>query len=408
MSLSPVETRQSARSDLGSSARSDLGSNASSALLSGPFVALILTNVAFSFSFSTFFLLPKFMAQELSASASEIGGIATVFGVAMLLAVPWVSRLLDGTRNRAVIVAGCTLQALASLGFVWVDSVGPRMVVLRCMQALAMSMLGNAGAVVVADLAPRGRLAQALGLFAGTGMVMTAVAPAFVEWLAEREGYAPAFAIASGAAAVAALLALRLEGGGTAHAEHSSLLGVLRRASSLRMILVLGCAGLGFGVMFSFSQPFALELGIKNVRGFFLAFAAAAVFVRVVLGGAIDRIGARKVATVSLAAYGVVVLSMYGLKDGRLMLLGGLFGLAHGLFIPAFTAFIVGNAAVHERGKLMTLFNGAFNLGNCVVVLLGVLAERAGYPAVFALSGALILLSPALMFGWPSQPGETP
>jgi hypothetical protein len=33
----------------------------------------------------------------------------------------------------------------------------------------------------------------------------------------------------------------------------------------------------------------------------------------------------------------------------------------------------------------MTLFNGAFNLGNCVVVLLGVLAERAGYPAVFAL-----------------------
>lgn len=395
MSLSPADAR--------ASASSDRGSHASTALLSAPFVALILTNVAFSFSFSTFFLLPKFMAQELRASASEIGGLATVFGVAMLLAVPWVSRLLDGTRNRAVIILGCTLQALSALGFVWVDALGLRMVVLRCMQALAMSMLSNAGAVLVADLAPRGRLAQALGLFAGTGMVMTAVAPAFVEWLAEREGYAPAFAIASGAAAVAALLALRLEPGGAAHVEQSSLLGVLRRGSSLRMILVLGSAGLGFGVMFAFSQPFALELGIKNVRGFFLAFAAAAVFVRVALGGAIDRIGARKVSTVSLAAYGVVVLSMYALRDGRLMLIGGLFGLAHGLFMPAFTAFIVGNAAVHERGKLMTLFNGAFNLGNCVVVMLGVLAERAGYPVVFALSGALILLSPALMFGWPAQ-----
>jgi predicted MFS family arabinose efflux permease len=232
-------------------------------------------------------------------------------------------------------------------------------------------------------------------------MVMTAVAPAFVEWLTERSSYGPAFAIASVSACVAMLLAFRLDPGSSAHVQHSSLRSVLRRASSLRMILVLGTAGLGFGVMFAFSQPFALELGIKNVRGFFLAFAAAAVFVRVLLGGSIDRIGARKVATVSLAAYGAVVLGMYTLQHGRLMLLGGLFGLAHGLFIPSFTAFIVGNAVPHERGKLMTLFNGAFNLGNCVVVLLGVLAERHGYRAVFAVTGALVLVAPALMFRWP-------
>ena len=372
-------------------------------LLSAPFVALLLTNVAFSFSFSTFFLLPKFMAQQLAAGPRQIGALATAFGVAILLAVPVVGRLLDGSRNRAVIVLGCALQSLCALGFVWVDSFGPAMIALRCLQALAMSMFNNAGSVIVADLAPKGRLAQALGLFAGTGMVMTAVAPAFVEWLTERTSYGPAFAIASVSALVALLLALRLDPGSSAHVQRSSLRTVLRRASSLRMILVLGSAGLGFGVMFAFSQPFALELGIKNVRGFFLAFAVAAVFVRLLLGGSIDRIGARKVATVSLAAYGAVVLGMYALEDGRLMLLGGLFGLAHGLFIPAFTAFIVGNALPHERGKLMTLFNGAFNLGNCVVVLLGVLSERHGYRAVFAVTGALMLVAPALMFRWPGS-----
>jgi len=374
-------------------------------LLSAPFVALLLTNVAFSFSFSTFFLLPKYMAQQLAAGPSQIGVVTTAFGVAMLLAVPVVGRLLDGSRNRAVIVLGCALQALCALGFVWVDSLGPAMLVLRCGQALAMSMFNNAASVIVADLAPKGRLAQALGLFAGTGMVMTAVAPAFVEWLTERTSYRPAFAIASVAASVAVLLAFRLDAGSSAHVQRSSLRAVLRRRSSLRMILVLAIAGLGFGVMFAFSQPFALELGMQNVRGFFLAFAAAAVFVRVVLGASIDRIGARKVATVSLAAYGAVVLAMYTLQEGRLMLLGGLFGLAHGLFIPAFTAFIVGNALPHERGKLMTLFNGAFNLGNCVVVLLGVLAERHGYRVVFAVSGLLILASPTLMFGWPRPRG---
>jgi predicted MFS family arabinose efflux permease len=370
-------------------------------MFSRDFKALLLTNIAFSFALSCFFLLPKYMAQQLHAGPSEIGALTTGFGITSLITVPLVGRLLDGSRDRAIVVAGCGLMALSALGFVWVDSFGPGLLALRCVQAVALSMFSNAGSVIVTDLAPRGRLAQALGLFAGTGMVMTAIAPAFVEWLSERGGYRPAFAVASAAAALGMALALRIQIVGKPHAARASLRRVLVRPSSLRMIAVLGCAGLGFGVVFAFSQPFALELGTRNVRGFFLAFAAAAVFVRVVLGGMIDRLGPGRVAGSSLFCYGAVVALMYFLEPGRLELLGALFGFSHGLFIPAFTAFIVGGAQVHERGKLMTLFNGAFNLGNCLVVLLGVAAERHGYPRVFAVTGCLIASAPLLLVGWP-------
>jgi len=155
--------------------------------------------------------------------------------------------------------------------------------------------------------------------------------------------------------------------------------------------------------MFAFSQPFALQVGIENVRTFFLAFAAAAAFVRVALGGVVDRVGPRRVATLSLVGYGLTLLSMVLLAPGRLGILGGLFGLAHGLFIPAFSAFIVSAGPAHERGKLMTLFNGSFQLGNCLVVLLGVAADRYGYRAVFAATGALVLTGPLLLAGWPEH-----
>jgi predicted MFS family arabinose efflux permease len=372
-------------------------------LFTPAFSALLFVNLAFSFALSAFFMLPKFMAQVLGARASEIGAVTTAFGVVMVLAVPLVGRLLDGVRERAVLVSGCVLMACASLGFVWIETMGPALVVLRCLQGVSLSMFVNASSVLVAELAPPRKLAQALGTFAGTGMVMTAVAPALVEWIAAWRGYGPAFLLASGVAALSVPLALRVHSRAILHTQQSRLRDVMLRGSSLRMIAVLASAGIGFGVMFAFSQPFALQVGIENVRAFFLAFAAAAAFVRVALGGVVDRVGPRRVATLSLVGYGLTLLAMVLLAPGRLALLGGLFGLAHGLFIPAFSAFVVSDGVPHERGKLMTLFNGAFQLGNCLVVLLGVAADRYGYRAIFAVTGALVLLGPLLLVSWPAH-----
>lgn len=370
-------------------------------MLTPAFAALLVVNVAFSFALSTFFLLPKYLVQELGATPSDVGAVATGFGLTMVLAVPLLGRLLDGSRDRAVMIGGCVVMAVSALGFVFVTKLGLAILLLRALQGIALSMFHNAASVIVADLSPPGRMAQALGLFAGTGMVMTAVAPALVELIAERSGYAPAFALAAFAAALSVLLALRVPVPRHQTRVESSLRSLLSRSTSLRMIAVLGGTGLGFGAMFTFSSPFALALGIENVRGFFLAFAGGAVCVRFGLGGAIDRIGHRRVSTFALTGYGVSVAAMYFLAPGRLELLGGLFGLFHGLFLPAFTAFVVSESAAHERGKMMTLFNGAFNVGNTLVVLLGMIAERHGFPLVFGATGVLVLLGPLLLAGWP-------
>ena len=63
---------------------------------------------------------------------------------------------------------------------------------------------------------------------------------------------------------------------------------------------------------------------------------------------------------------------------------GAALGVAHGLFYPAYNALAVESIGVHERGKLIGLFQAGFNLGSsCGALALGELAERAGYPAVY-------------------------
>jgi MFS family permease len=104
----------------------------------------------------------------------------------------------------------------------------------------------------------------------------------------------------------------------------------------------------------------------------------------------------------TLALYAVVVGSMSGLQPGWLGFFGAGLGIAHGLFYPAYNAFAVEGLGEHERGKLMGLFQAGFNAGSsCGTLVLGELAERAGYPPVFWVAGGcvaaawlVVLLSP--------------
>jgi len=80
-------------------------------------------------------------------------------------------------------------------------------------------------------------------------------------------------------------------------------------------------------------------------------------------------------------------------------------GLAHGVLYPALNAVALAQAGPRERGRVMALYQGAFQLGGTVgPVLLGQLAARTGYAPVFLTASACL----ALAFGvlaWRSSGG---
>ncbi|MCC6849996.1 MAG: MFS transporter [Deltaproteobacteria bacterium] len=357
-------------------------------------------------AFSTFYLLPKFLAQELGAGPSEIGLAVGIFPIATVAATPFAGWVVDRFPRRYAMVAGAAVMALAAAGFLGVRRLGPFLDALRALQGLSYALVVTAVGTLVADVVPRARLNQALGLSGASMLVMNAVAPAAAEPLAAAAGWPAVFAAASIAAATATVLAagVREPAWARAAGARGGLRALLAQPVARHYGLVVALSGAAFGAVFTFEPAHALALGRTRVGGFFIAYACAAIAVRVGLGSLPARLGSYRVARTALALYALVVLALAGVGAGGLEPLGALFGLAHGLFYPAINAIAVAAVRRHERGRMIAVFTGAFSAGLAGgSTLLGYVAVWGGYPAVFVVAAcgaavALVLLrvSPAL------------
>jgi MFS family permease len=361
-------------------------------LVSRQFVLLLALLVAFGFSFSVFLLLPKYLAVEHHAGARTIGAISAAAMLSGVLCVPLIGIWIDRYPRRPLVVVSALAMGVASAGFALVDAVGTSIVFLRLVQGVAFTMLFNAVATLVTDLASPQRLGQALGLF-GVAMLSTnAIAPMVAEPLADWAGWAPVFVLAGLSGAVAAGLGLSIREQRDATPQSQS---PVRGLLSPRKLFVLGIAavvGAALGTMFTFTQPFALGQGITRLSDFFLGYTVAALVVRLGFGNVADRLGRQRVSVAALLLYGAVVAATAALRPGTLGLLGALFGIAHGVFYPAMTALAVQGVPRAQRGSTLTYFNGAFNAGVGVsVAAFGLVADAYGYPFVFIATGILTL-----------------
>lgn len=379
------------------------------ALYTRSFVALLLAQAAFGYAFSSFFLLPKWIITELGGGPEKIGLVMAAFGATSVFCIPLVGVLIDRLGRRQFMTAGALVMAATSLGFLRVHEVGPLLYGLRALQGVAFSMTFIAAATLATDLTPPERLGQALGVFGVSMLSMHALAPAMAETLVAHGGWDGVFLAAAALSLACVLLTAFVREPARRQYDAEavpSLLSIASRPRSLRIMAVTAISGAAFGSMMTYSQPFALSLGRENVRGFFIAYAVAAAIVRLGFGSLADRLGRDRVSVLSLAAYGVVVLSMAKLRPGWLEPLGACFGLAHGLFYPAFNALALDAASAHERGKVMALYNGSFNAGNSGATLaLGFFAAWAGYPAVFVAAAAGVFAGVALLVWSPEGRG---
>ena len=366
-------------------------------LLSRGFAALLVAQVGFGYAFSTFLVLPKFLVVALRASPPEIGLVTAAHNGLVVVLVPLLGALVDRHGRRRFLTAGALLMAAASLAFTRVDALGPAIYALRGLQALAFAMAYAGGSALAVDEAPPDRVAQAIGIFGLTFLSMNAVAPGVAEEVSVRVGWPAAFALAAIGALLCAALSLRLrERAGERAAEPllAGLVGVARRPSQLRVLVVIALVGIGFTAIFVFHQPFAEELGISRLRAFFAAYAGVVILVRVAFGDLIDRAGARRAALAALALYTGVPLLALAIPRTGLALVGVGLGLAHGVLYPALNAVALAQAGPRERGRVMALYQGAFQLGGTVgPVLLGQLAARTGYAPVFLTASACLGLA---------------
>ena len=362
---------------------------------------LLVAVVAFGFAHSSYFLLPKFLAVELHADASQIGLYSAVTWVANVVLVSFAGIWIDRRGRLPFAYFGAVVMALTGVGFLAVDSLGPLLFALRLAHGVAFTFFFIATQTLAADLAPPERLGQVLGYY-GSGFVLTnAAAPAVAEWLAGRAGWEWVFAATAALAVLSVALLFFVREHATHHSDGSEVPGIgaaLARPGFVRVMSISSLAGVAFAAAFTFHQPFALSLGIERVSDFFVAYSLTAMVVRGPLGGFTDRLGRLRVTRVSLVAYGLASLAMFALAHVGLIPTGALFGLAHGLFYPSLNAVALEGAGPGVRAKVTGLFNGAFNVGfSGGSFALGYVAVGAGYVPVYALAAVSSALALALV-----------
>jgi MFS family permease len=349
-------------------------------------------------SFSTFFLLPTYLAKVLHADNTAIGAVSAAGALAGVFAFPAVGTLNDRYGRLRFLLLGNALMTLTALAMLTNREVGPVLYVLRVLQGLAFALSFNSTTTLATDHVNSASLGRVLALFGTSLLATNALAPWLAEIIAANVGWDAVFWTATAFGAVSTLFGFlflsesKRPGAGTA--QHTLSLRALLTERRMRLVVAsVAAAGAGFGTLFTFYQPYALKLGIERVGGFFVAYAVCALAVRFLAVNALERFGRQRVSAGSLLLYALAVASTAWLRPGALELIGAVTGLAHGVYYPVCNALALELVPGTQRGAVMSLYHGGFNGGFALAgVLGGGLAERFGYPALFLLAGAVVSL----------------
>lgn len=361
-------------------------------LLSHVFVLLLGAVSLFGFSWSFYLILPKFFAAELGMDAAGIGRAVAVEGLTAVAATPLVGWLVDRYGRKRWLVLGNVMMAATGFIYLFVDHEGPLLYLAQMCWGLGMVMGFNAAGTMTADIAPSGRMAQALGLFGAANLGMNAVSPTIGEVLADSMGWQYVFVASASAGLLAALLSTRLkEKPRHAPQEHGARRPIFG-GSLMRVYGATFVMTAAFTALFTLHQPFALELGVTEVRSFFIGFAIVALTVRLGGGRLIDRFGVLRSSVIAFCLYAAVppILGMLG--PDHLFAIGAMMGLGHGIAYPAVTALGIERADASSRGMVVSIIHGAFNGGHAFFAYgLGLVAAAWSYGTAFWLAGAVTL-----------------
>lgn len=377
-------------------------------LFTRQFVLLLAMMACFGLSWSFYLILPKFLATELSLDAAGIGKVVGVQGLTAVAVTPVVGWLVDRYGRLPWLIAGNVMLVLTGIAFVFVEHVGPLLYLAQIAWGMGMVMTFNSAGTITADIAPKGRMAEAIGFFGAANLAMNAVSPAIGEILENTVGWDYVFIASATAGAFAAILGAFLKEP-PKHVPHD--LEVHRPILGTPMLRVYGATlaiTASFAALFTLQQPYALGEGVTQVRSFFIAFAIFALTVRLGGGRLIDRFGVLRSSIISIALYAMVPPLLALVGPTHLFLVGAAMGIAHGIAYPALTALGIARASASSRGMVVSIVHGAFNGGHAFFAYtLGMIAVSAGYPTSFWIAGAVTLGGALLLAVW-VYPPSTP
>jgi predicted MFS family arabinose efflux permease len=344
------------------------------------------------------YLVPVHATGPLGSDSGGAGLAFGVFACSSLVLRPWAGRLCDTRGRRPLLVGGAALAAAALLTTAHVDGLSG-LVALRLLAGVGEAAVFVASFAAVADLAPPGRMGEAVSYNSLALYVGLAGGPPLAEYLVESAPVAsPGFETAWTTAGLLTVLAgvVFASVGETRPPRTGEVVArpPLVHRRSLPVALGFLSAMVAMGGFLAFAGLRADEVGLADASLPLVVYGTIVVVSRIVFAKLPDRVAPLRLASGALVALGVGLATMttWATPTG---LIAGAALLAVGITFttPAFFTAVFSMVRESERGAASATMSATIDLGlGAGPILLGVVAEQAGITTALGTGAAVAAL----------------
>ena len=373
-------------------------------LYTASFILMATANFFTVSSLGFFFLFPLFITSH-GGSKADIGIIMGATMLSSVLCRPWISEMVDRAGRKRSYGIGCLLTSLLSLSYILfrgdLSEFYLPLLMVRLLHGVGLAICFTAGFTYIADIIPKDRLNEGIGMFGVTALVGMGIGPVIAEMIIEAYGSRFFLLSAAGMAFLGFSLHIFLTESYDRHTTGSavSFFTVLFRKKLALIAILAVLFGFGLAAFAGFVSPFAQEKNISFISLYFVAYSSAAVITRFFGGRLADRVGEARIIPYALMMTGSGFLVLIFLNGEALLLISGLMsGCGHGFLFPCLNAMALRGEPVGIRGKINGIFTGGIDAGVFSgSIILGYVGEWGGFQGIFFLT-ALALFTGVLFY----------
>lgn len=350
-------------------------------------------------------LLPIY-ADQLGASALEIGFINAGFSLALLAALPIMGRLSDRSGRKVFLCSGLALLTVASLGFIWAQT-PLQLIIVRVFQGIGASMHLPIAQAYLGDITPKGEEGKWMGHFGAILFGGMSIGPLFGGVLTDLFNINTTFLAMAAlclVGLVATIIFLPEVAKRTVTEKQVGAFTGLRKSNILKGAFAFRMAnGFGMASVMTFLPLFASRnLGLSvSLIGLLIASRTPLALLQSYTGTLADKYGRRGL-VVAGGAVAVIFIALMPTAGGfwPLLIMHALMAIGIAFAMPANTAYVVEEGRIFGMGASMALFMMAMQVGmGFGPIMLGGIVDFMGVESAFY-SAAIILVMGIAAFIW--------
>ena len=331
------------------------------------FILMCMSTLLFAASFNM--MIPELPAYLSSMGGAEYKGfIIALFTLTAGISRPFSGKLTDKVGRVPIMAIGSIVCFVCGILYPVLTSVSG-FLFLRLIHGFSTGFKPTATAAYIADIIPRERWGEALGLHGICFSIGMAIGPALGSTITLYSSINTMFFTSSFFALMSILILFNMKE--TLVKKEKFRVGLLKISrkdvfakEALPAALITFLSYVAYGAILTLIPDWTEYLGFENKGVFFIVFTISSMLVRFFAGKISDQKGRVLVIKIGLALLIVALILLGSIQSKLGLILGGLvYGISGGILSPALNAWTIDFSKPDERGKAMATMYIAMEAG---------------------------------------------